>query len=509
MRKRTYHFARQIRQFKNLIKKIQSTNTKAIPYLEKQKLFNKLKKSCYHLLNIDVAKRVITSTAIVLGLVLTSNAQNIFKDPVKNPFGINHLLPYDEQNISLIDIDSDGDLDLVSLSYNEYYSYSSYIKYITNKGDVNNINFKEQADTIYRIENDSIPLMISDRGRHFSIVDIDLDGDFNLFTFTESYDGCMYCGPVPNLYHYGEIETGNNLPQLQQNSIDDIPYITGISSLTKNSICENNVGWSNGPNDKYLIADYDLDGDMDVILPYYCEYDYDETKPIIYLENRGLEETILQSGDTVITLDMVRLSNNPFTKELENIYKNNWYMDFIDPIDFDYDGDHDLLALINTNSNKMALLFFENLGKTLGFSAPDTIKLPNFDISKWSQIAIGDLDGDLDNDLMVFSSEYLNHKDIYYFENTTNIPQNIFKPDYAIQAKLFPNPFASITTIQFENNANELFRLKVYDLQGKIVFNEQTLANEFKIDGTSLINGLYFYELTSNTNYASGKMVVK
>jgi hypothetical protein len=78
----------------------------------------------------------------------------------------------------------------------------------------------------------------------------------------------------------------------------------------------------------------------------------------------------------------------------------------------------------------------------------------------------------------------------------------------------YPNPFADLTTIQFQTSSTALVVLDVYDLTGRKV---STLINselpsgshQVEFNGSSLPKGLYFYQLKVGTSIATRKMVLK
>ncbi len=77
----------------------------------------------------------------------------------------------------------------------------------------------------------------------------------------------------------------------------------------------------------------------------------------------------------------------------------------------------------------------------------------------------------------------------------------------------FPNPFNPATTIHFELPKDSHVRLKLYNLLGQEIM---TLADgdrtagvyDVRVDGSKLVNGVYFYKLTAGAFVQTKKMVV-
>lgn len=78
----------------------------------------------------------------------------------------------------------------------------------------------------------------------------------------------------------------------------------------------------------------------------------------------------------------------------------------------------------------------------------------------------------------------------------------------------YPNPFSGLTTIQFQTLSNGLVVLDVLDQTGKKIsnlINEELSAGIHQIDfnGSSLLNGLYFYQLKVGNCSTTRKMIIK
>lgn len=60
----------------------------------------------------------------------------------------------------------------------------------------------------------------------------------------------------------------------------------------------------------------------------------------------------------------------------------------------------------------------------------------------------------------------------------------------------FPNPFSESCTIIFDNTENEIFRLKLYDMRGRLVRTYENITSDrVVVQSAGLMNGVYIYSL--------------
>lgn len=80
---------------------------------------------------------------------------------------------------------------------------------------------------------------------------------------------------------------------------------------------------------------------------------------------------------------------------------------------------------------------------------------------------------------------------------------------FAQSVQLVPHPVQDVSYLRFANTNGEAFRLRILDLQGRVVKTYgETRNNEFMISREELATGIYLYELIGSHSYF-GKMVVK
>jgi len=74
----------------------------------------------------------------------------------------------------------------------------------------------------------------------------------------------------------------------------------------------------------------------------------------------------------------------------------------------------------------------------------------------------------------------------------------------------YPNPFNPITTIRFDIKENENGRLTIFNLKGQIIASERFNAGQhsYQWDGAGSGTGLYFYQLKTDSETITRKMVM-
>jgi hypothetical protein len=74
-----------------------------------------------------------------------------------------------------------------------------------------------------------------------------------------------------------------------------------------------------------------------------------------------------------------------------------------------------------------------------------------------------------------------------------------------------PNPFTEITRLGYYTPINDRVELKVYNILGKLMHEEKQGASPgehfFQFDGSQLIPGTYFYQVTNSSAFYTGKFI--
>jgi hypothetical protein len=197
----------------------------------------------------------------------------VFSSPVQNPFGLNFGINMGLTEVNtgstLADLDGDGDFDLLTTSY-----YGN-LNYFENIGTSTAPQFAPKTTNPFGLtpSTDSI-------SGYPELMDIDRDGDLDLMV--GSYNVTTYAG----LFEYFENIGTNTVPQFA-------PKTTNPFGLT--GTYEYNYLTS---------ADLDNDGDLDVLsCEYYGVFQYFENTEL----NTNIEET---------NADIVKVYPNPFNDEV-------------------------------------------------------------------------------------------------------------------------------------------------------------------------------------------------
>lgn len=374
------HYARKKRQLANLVSKLNELLKKQDMSLKAQieMLMNKIKHLVNELKGAVSGKQLRTilgSLAFIFGLSFTNttSAQQ-FNSPVANPFGLTDAGVY--SFIDAADLDGDGDLDMLNGSY-----YGVFY-YYENTGDVNNPQFASAQQNPFGL--DSANLIASP-----DLVDIDNDGDLDLFVGeyygnikyyenTGSATNPVFANPVNapfgintapsyfSLIEFADIDNDGDYDLLTSEYYGSIKFHENIGSASSpsfNSPQTNPFGISaHMYSVNIAIADFDLDGDLDIMTGSY-DYGPNYEGALLYHENTG-SATNPQFGSYVA---------NPFG--LSSIY----YMALPEAADFDGDGDYDLMVgqyTYNYGSYQhSSFMYFENTDLNLSIDNNQEIDL--------------------------------------------------------------------------------------------------------------------------------------
>ncbi|MFA6151356.1 MAG: T9SS type A sorting domain-containing protein [Chitinophagaceae bacterium] len=98
--------------------------------------------------------------------------------------------------------------------------------------------------------------------------------------------------------------------------------------------------------------------------------------------------------------------------------------------------------------------------------------------------------------------------DCRYGEPTTGISEKSFSSN---NIKLYPNPFSTSATLEFDNSQAKAHQLSVYNALGQLVIRiENIKSNKLTIERKELQNGFYFYQLRNEEEIiGSGKIVIE
>ncbi len=292
-----------------------------------------------------------------------SEISNLFAQETQSPFDLLLDPSVTVSNPSFVDIDNDGDLDVLTGTRDKGISFSENI------GTKNRGLFSKSTSNAFGIESSEIYLSPA-------FADLDQDGDFDAFL-----------GDVNGSIHYFENIGTKESPQFdKQNAFQKF----GINSLeTINS----SNGWIGKSNPTFV--DLDLDGDLDLF------FGLEGENTLYYQENLNGS-----FGDLII---------NSFGLSVQDSESNFYYLtpsfiDFDHDTDFDAiigDANGDLHYLENTGTSTSPS--FVSRGKNLFGLRNVQLGLDPSDVHP----SIADIDSDGDSDLFLGTRS----GSIYFFEN--------------------------------------------------------------------------------------------
>jgi hypothetical protein len=351
---------------------------------------------------------------------------------VYTAFGIEQFIGSPE----LVDIDGDGDLDLFSSEFGDD------VIYFENTGTSTNAVFGPKEYNPVNIP----PLAVTDIDeRAIKFIDIDNDGDLDLFSGQSNYNEIAY-------YENTGTPTAPNFPTAALN-----PF-----GLTNSATYGGRVAVSFG--------DLDDDGDFDIISgTYYGNLNY--------FENTGTASAPAFGLPQLNPMGLIDLG-----------YKSNPEL-----IDIDADGDLDIIA----GEYYGSFQFFENTGTTTApaFAAPveNSFGFTN-DVGN-SSPTFGDLDGDGDLDLI--SGDFM----LTYYENISTFSSIETQDAHLSELNSYPNPASGIVTFDLDETTNII---EIFTLEGQLVLSKN---NSNSIDVSELSPAIYIAKVTTGTGIFVNQLI--
>ena len=90
----------------------------------------------------------------------------------------------------------------------------------------------------------------------------------------------------------------------------------------------------------------------------------------------------------------------------------------------------------------------------------------------------------------------------HYGISIDEVQENVF-------AQIFPNPSNNYFSIRLTGEWRKQFEVKVYDVQGKLIFENQGYASHINIATNSYAEGLYFVEINDGIHQMVKKITVQ
>lgn len=381
---------------------------------------------------------VLFKTAFVMAFIAMSsiaNGQITFAAGQVNPFGLTSVsLP----GPAFADIDNDGDYDAF------IGNTGGGITYFENTGTSTSPAFGTAQSDPFGI------ITVTFDNAKPALVDIDNDGDFDLFIGRNS-------SPV-DFYENTGTNTSPAFGPRQSNAFNLGP-----------------VSYDAAP----CFVDIDNDNDLDAFVG-------QDNGAIIYFENTGSISAPAYAAGLTNHFGLASVSTNATTAVA----------------DLDGDGDFDFF----TGEAYAIINYYENTGSNVSpaFAAAQVnpYGLGGYNVN--TAPAFVDIDGDGDQDLFVGDEA----GNIYYFENTTSATYVESESDYA-EINVYPNPANELLTVSF-NGINEDFELRIINQQGQTVYSKQLKfgTTQEQISLNDYAKGIYFLEVISSNIVSIEKIVV-
>lgn len=353
-------FSRKTRQLNLLVKKLKlalEDGDQSPVLIERLKLrISLLLKELTGYFSKRQLKGILGSLAVIFGLTFNTNAQ-IFGAPVQNPFGISNTAPAAIGAFDDVDLDGDGDLDLIQEGYGSS-PYGGALFYFENTGN-------STAPIFGTPIVDPFGLTASLEYGAPEAADIDNDGDMDLLV--GGYDGAGY-GQIQYFQNSGTA----NAPAFAAPVVNPFGLVNTLYLSFLRTV------------------DIDNDGDLDILT---CQ----AYGSLIYFQNTGT------AAAPAFALPVV----DPFGfVALPNVFSMPTFGDLDD------DGDYDLMV----GETYGTLNYYENTGTAAApaFAASVVNPFGLAGVYYYAAPNFVNLDGDCDLDLM--AGEYLST--LNYFENT-------------------------------------------------------------------------------------------
>lgn len=97
-------------------------------------------------------------------------------------------------------------------------------------------------------------------------------------------------------------------------------------------------------------------------------------------------------------------------------------------------------------------------------------------------------------------------------ENSVSTGTEILADNTGKRLNIYPNPFATETKIQLENNGFDTMLVQIYSMDGRLVSSKNIAGNEYiwqgeNQNGQKLQSGMYICKVLSNNKLYTGKVI--
>lgn len=455
------HFSRKQRQLKFLVKKV-NQHLKRSNILTSKKishLKNKIQKLIFELkgsISTIRIKHIVAGVAVVLGLSLNTVNAQVFAPKILNEFNIggdNESTAFSD--FDFVDLDNDGDMDIIGLKYYTYYTQSKFVF----QENVGNNQSPEYADAIAMapIEFPEFEGVQSvGMGVSIETADIDGDGDFDVIIHSSVFSNFNEVTGEVFMSTHATLITENtgtaSSPDLTNTYVN--PFNIQLNAMLQNIVPEDESLFSFLPIE---FVDLDSDGDFDIVggansTPSYGYYDLNHR--LFFVENTGsATEPFFESTDS-----------SPFDANTNHSDLCN----DISIVDIDGDGDLDLFKSVYSFDLGLGSIYYsENEGSNNTpvynalFFSPFGILGEISEGIYFNSFCDVDDDGDYDlfiNDLYAMFNDYSNS--VYFQENIGAVNVSDFTGNFSNKSLI---KIVDSLGREVESNQNEKIVFYVYD----------------------------------------------
>ena len=439
---------------------------------------------------------------------------------------------YGIKTVKVIDLDNDGDLDIVGGSETTPTTTSKGLAWWRNNGnniwerftidesfihvmsvdvaDINNDGFKDIVATSWQLnevawwKNSGDPTQSWTKyiiktnytnAHDAKCADIDNDGDVDVIIAS---------------YALGEIDicfNDGNPSSNWQSSVLTSSFGGVLSLLIKDMDKDGDLDILGTASDANLISWWENSGSNPINWLYHnidSNFDGSSDLYVIDMNNDGLYDVIAGGwkSNQVAYWICNNLQNNSWSKFI--VSSQLLIPAGVSGGDLDEDGDVDIVA-VGKVPGELVIYQNSNFNWT-------KIVLTN-DFEGGEDVQILDLDGDGALDIVSVASS----GKLVWWQNETpvrifNGPNNHTPQKFGLEQN-YPNPFNPTTTIRYRLSKTSFVTLKVYHVLGNeiatLVNEEKPAGNyEFNFDGTQLTSGVYLYQLKVGNFTNTKKMVL-
>lgn len=366
--------------------------------------------------------RVPGAALFCLSMMTSSQATGqSFEPHVNNPFGFEQLNIENAERATLVDLDNDGDFDLMTVEFYEGYVYYENIG-------------SEELPVYANSQFNPFGMELNENHGYAVPYFADMDNDGDLDLIVSEHDDLLYSENI------GTAESPSFGPQ-ESNSF-------GISTNTYIDMA---------------IADWDNDGDLDFLGSIY--------ENTIYYENIG---TVEQASFAQVAINPFNLPPTNYVQFCATDIDNDGDLDLITSDTYFAGNAISNFKYYENSGNVESPNFEAVVDNPFGLEYVEQVL---------SAFTCADLDNDGDIDVLTTEFSYLSgEKFVRFYENVTTISSTSSLLPDDIEVKVFPTVTDDLISIQ---SNYPIISLQVIDSSGKLIMADETPASVVSLNTLS------------------------